>query len=148
MSSIDLFTIGFKKKSAKDFFGKLIKVGVKLVIDVRLNNTSHLAGFTKKAHLGYFLRNIGGIEYIHRSDLAPTKEMLDAYDKGTGDWPTYEKQFIALISERKIEEKLNKDLMDHACFLCSEEEPIKCHRRLVAEYLQKKWGNIEIHHIV
>lgn len=147
MSRINVFTIGFTKKSAEAFFSKLVKAGVKRVIDIRLNNTSQLAGYTKKDDLRYFLSAIGGIEYLHRPDFAPTKEILDAYKKNKGNWPTYEEQFNALISKRKIEEKLAPDLLGQACLLCSEEKPVKCHRRLVAEYLQKKWRNVDIHHI-
>ena len=147
MNRINVFTIGFTKKSAEVFFHKLIKAGVKRVIDIRLNNTSQLAGYTKKDDLGYFLRAIGGIEYLHMPDFAPTKEILDAYNKSKGNWFTYEEQFNALISERKIEEKLGPDLLDQACLLCSEEKPMKCHRRLVAEYFQKKCGNVDIHHL-
>ena len=147
MSRFNIFTIGFTKKSAEAFFCKLVKAGVKRVIDIRLNNTSQLAGYTKKDDLSYFLRAIGGIEYLHRPDFAPTKEILDAYKKSKGNWSTYEEQFNALISERKIEETLTPDVLDQACLLCSEEKPMKCHRRLVAEYLQKKWSNIDIYHI-
>lgn len=147
MNRINVFTIGFTKKSAEVFFRKLIKAGVKRVIDIRLNNTSQLAGYTKKDDLGYFLRAVGCIEYLHRPDFAPTKEILEAYKKSKGDWPAYEDRFTALIAERRIEEKMNPDLLNQACLLCSEEKPAKCHRRLVAEYFQKKWGNVDIHHI-
>ena len=37
---IKIFTIGFAKKSAREFFTKLKEAGAKSVIDVRLNNVS------------------------------------------------------------------------------------------------------------
>lgn len=147
MKHIDLYTIGFTKKSAEIFFTKLIGAGVKRVIDIRLNNTSQLAGYTKKDDLAYFLRAIGGIEYCHRPDLAPTQEIFDAFKKNSGDWSVFEKDFLALMAERKIEERLNPLLLHEACLLCSEEKPLNCHRRLVAEYLREKWGTIDIHHL-
>ena len=91
---INLFTIGFTQKSAEQFFETLLKAGVQRVIDTRLNNVSQLAGFAKRKDLEYFLRKVGNIEYIHLLDLAPTKDILDAYKKNKGDWETYEKQFI------------------------------------------------------
>lgn len=144
---IQLYTIGFTKKSAEKFFGILIDSGVKKVIDARLNNVSQLAGFAKQKDLKYFLETIGKIDYVHLLQLAPTKEILDTYKKNGGDWETYEKQFMALMRDRKVESKFSPDIMDNSCLLCSEATPENCHRRLVAEYFQDKWGNVEIFHL-
>ena len=146
-TSVNLFTIGFTKKSAKDFFEILKQSGVKRIIDTRLNNVSQLAGFTKKTDLKYFLQQICKIEYVHILELAPTKDILDAYKKNDGDWQTYEEQFLQLITERQIEHKVSPDLLDGGCLLCSEPTPHHCHRRLVAEYLSQKLGTIKIHHL-
>jgi len=145
--TVNLFTIGFTKKSAKDFFEILLESGVKTIIDTRLNNVSQLAGFTKRSDLEYFLQKIGNIQYVHLLDLAPTKDILDAYKKNGGDWGTYEKQFLKLITDRKIEDKVSPDLLDGGCLLCSEPKPHNCHRRLVAEYLNQKLGTLKIHHL-
>lgn len=142
-----LFTIGFTKTSAEFFFTRLQKAGVKSVVDVRLNNVSQLAGFAKKNDLRYFLKAICGVEYVHRPELAPTKEILHAYKKNNGDWSVYQGEFLKLISKRQIENTIPRDAMDDACLLCSEDKPHHCHRRLVAEYLRDKWSNIEIHHL-
>lgn len=145
---IKVFTIGFTKKSAEVFFTKLREAGVKRLVDVRLNNISQLAGFAKKDDLRYFLQTICGIEYVHKLELAPTKEMLDAYKKQKGEWSSYESRFLELMASRKIEELVSRELLDGACLLCSEDEPIHCHRRLVAEYLGKHWNDLEIVHLV
>lgn len=145
--SIDLFTIGFTQKNAKMFFEALIKAGVKTVIDTRLNNVSQLAGFTKRVDLEYFLQEIGNIKYIHILDLAPTKDILDAYKKNKGDWNVYEQQFLKLMSDRQVEKRIDPELIENGCLLCSEAKPHHCHRRLVAEYLDRQWGNINICHL-
>jgi len=143
-----IFTIGFTKKSAETFFTRLRDVGVKRLIDVRLNNVSQLAGFTKKNDLQYFTKAICNIDYIHLPELAPTAEILDPYKKAKqGDWPLYERQFLELMRVRHIEKTTSRELLDGGCLLCSEEKPHNCHRRLVAEYLQDIWGNVEIEHI-
>lgn len=142
-----LFTIGFTKKNAEQFFGMLKQSGLIRVVDTRLNNVSQLAGFTKRDDLRFFLREILGIEYVHMPLLAPTKDILDAYKKDGGDWETYERKFIALVSSRHIESRLDKSLFDGACLLCSEPTPHHCHRRLVAEYLREQWGHVEIKHL-
>lgn len=142
-----IFTIGFTKKNAEQFFDLLKQADLRRVVDTRLNNISQLAGFAKKEDLRFFLREIGHIDYVHLPELAPTQEMLDAYKKNGGDWDAYEKQFLALIAERRIETILDKSLMEGACLLCSEAAPHHCHRRLVAEYLRGKWGNVDIQHL-
>jgi uncharacterized protein (DUF488 family) len=142
-----IFTIGFTKTSAEQFFNRLKQPGLVRLIDARLNNVSQLAGFTKKNDLKFFLREICKIDYVHLPELAPTQDILDAYKKNGGDWAVYEKQFLALLAARRIEDKVDKSLIDGGCLLCSEATPEHCHRRLVAEYLQDKWGNVEIQHL-
>lgn len=145
---MQLFTIGFAQKSAETFFTKLKKAGVRRLIDIRLNNQSQLSAFAKKDDLRYFLREIGGIDYVHLPKLAPTQDMLDAYKKQKGAWETYEQAFRNLMVSRKIEEEFKPELFESSCLLCSEHQPHHCHRRLVAEYLRDKWGSIEIEHLV
>ena len=144
---MNLFTIGFTKKSAETFFETLRRAGVKRVVDVRLNNISQLAGFAKRDDLRYFLERICGIEYVHAPDLAPTQPMLDGYRKDHKSWATYEKQFLDLMRSRRIEATLPKDVIADGCLLCSEDKPHHCHRRLVAEYLGRNWGDMDIKHL-
>jgi uncharacterized protein (DUF488 family) len=142
-----IFTIGFTKKSAETFFTRLQQAGVKRLIDVRLNNVSQLAGFTKKDDLRYFTKVICGIDYVHLSELAPTAEILNRYKKAKdGDWNLYERQFFDLMRSRHIEDT-PREIVDGGCLLCSEEKPDHCHRRLVAEYFKERWRDIEIEHI-
>lgn len=147
MAKIEAFTIGFTKSSAEDFFGKLHDAGVKRVVDVRLNNSSQLAGFAKRDDLKFFLRSIFGIDYVHLTELAPTQDVLDAYKKHNGDWKVYEDKFLNLMEKRQIEKSISKDTIDQGCLLCSEHLPKHCHRRLVIEYLQKHWGDLSVKHI-
>ncbi len=146
-TKINIFTIGFAGKSACEFFTKLRDAEIKRVIDVRLNNVSQLAGFTKKRDIEYFLKEIGKIEYIHRPEFAPTKNILDAYKKKEIDWSEYESQFRQLMTERQIENLVTCEEINNVCLLCSEAKPEKCHRRLVAEYLQNHWGDVLVHHL-
>jgi len=144
---IVIFTIGFAKKSAREFFTALKEAGVSTLIDIRLNNVSQLAGFTKKEDLRYFLEEIVRIAYIHKPELSPTKEILDAYKKKLIDWTNYQNRFRQLLIERNVENLLTPQLVHNACLLCSEPKPDKCHRRLVAEYLLEHWGNVQIKHL-
>lgn len=144
---IRLFTIGFTRKSAADFFEGLQKSGVRRIIDTRLNNTSQLSGFTKQSDLQYFLTKIGNIQYEHDLSLAPTKDILDAYKKKNISWQEYSNRYLDLIQRRQVESLLNKDNLQDACLLCSEDKPHYCHRRLAAEYLKLQLKDIEIIHL-
>jgi uncharacterized protein (DUF488 family) len=145
--TIQVFTVGFTRKSAGEFFEKLRGAGIKRVVDVRLNKSSQLAGFSKRDDLRYFLKEILGVDYVEAPLLAPTQPLLDAYKKNKGRWADYERDFIHLMEERHIEDKVDPAILAGGCLLCSEDQPHQCHRRLVAEYLQRKWGNLEIKHI-
>jgi uncharacterized protein (DUF488 family) len=145
---MEVFTIGFTKKTAGEFFGILKRNGIRRLVDVRLNNVSQLAGFTKRDDLEFFLREICQADYVHEPLLAPTQAMLDAYKKAKGAWADYEKRFLALMAERKIEEKIDRALFAApAVLLCSEPTAENCHRRLVVEYLQAKWGDLRCTHL-
>ncbi len=140
-------TIGFTQKSAEDFFTRLRKSGVKRVVDVRLNNVSQLAGFSKRDDLQYFLKAVLGIEYVRVPSLAPTQDILDEFKKNKGDWKVYEEKFLRLMESRQIEKQVSPEVLDEGCLLCSEDKPHHCHRRLVAEYLRRNWGDVVIEHL-
>lgn len=145
---MEIFSIGFTQKSASEFFGTLKGHGIVRLLDVRLNNTSQLAGFAKQADLAYFLREIRGVAYEHEPLLAPTQEMLDAYKKKRGDWDAYEQAFLDLMRSRNIESAINKEsFKPKTVLLCSEPTAEHCHRRLVLEYLQERWGGVRITHL-
>ena len=142
-----VLTIGFTKKPARRFFELLRASGAKRVIDVRINNASQLAGFAKKDDLAWFLSEICDMEYVHLTSLAPTKELLRDYRDERIEWPSYEIRFMDLMRERRIEDTVPREIMDEGCLLCSEDQPHHCHRRLVAGYLNERWGGVEIEHL-
>lgn len=148
MDRTPVATIGFTKSTAESFFERLRAARVRKVIDVRLHNTSQLAGFAKADDLAYLLGRVGGIDYVHEPLLAPTDDILRAYKKQRGDWEEYRSRFLDLMAERKIEDRLGPEAFDGACLLCSEATPDHCHRRLVCEYLNGKWyGRLEVRHL-
>ncbi len=142
-----IFTIGYASRNAREFFTILKQAGIRKVIDVRLYNTSRLAGFTKRQDIEYFLQAIVGANYVHLPIMAPTKQLLNDYKKGLISWQQYETQFKAIIAQRQIERHIMLQDTDMGCFLCSEAKTDNCHRRLVAEYLAEHWQNVSIHHL-
>ena len=145
---MEIYTIGFTKKRAAEFFGALKHASIARLMDVRLNNSSQLAGFTKREDLAYFLREICGAEYVHEPRLAPTAEILDGFKDDLLTWAEYEQTFRALLEERQVAEALDpRDFAARTVLLCSEPDPEHCHRRLVAEYLREKWGDVRVIHL-
>jgi len=146
---VEIFTIGFTRTTAENFFERLRANRIERLLDVRLNNRSQLAGFAKRDDLAYFLRELVGASYEHEPILAPTSEILDAFKKKAQmSWGEYERQFLALLRERQIERQLDRgDFSRRTVLLCSEDTPEHCHRRLVAEYLRDHWKDIEIIHL-
>lgn len=145
---MEIYTIGFTKTSAEQFFGSLRRAGIERLIDVRLNNRSQLAGFSKRDDLAYFLRELCNAEYRHDVRLAPTAEMLKAYRDREMTWDEYEGEFQRLMAERRIETWLAPEEFDTStALLCSEATAEHCHRRLVAEYLGQRWQDVRINHL-
>lgn len=144
---VRVFTIGFTRTSARAFFSSLAEAGVRKVVDVRLHNSSQLAAFAKKEDLEYFLEAISGIGYLHAPELAPTEKLFDSYKSADEPWETYEAGFKALLSERRVESQFSPEDFAEACLLCACASPEMCHRRLVAEYFQRRWGALEIVHL-
>lgn len=142
-----VFTIGFGKKSARQFFTLLQEHNVKRVIDIRLNNVSQLAGYTKKTDLEYFLKVIAGMEYLHIPEFAPTKEILDGYKKGEMSWLDYEQKYNELLTARNHLQRMDQAVFDNACLLCSEPTAQQCHRRLLAEHLAQAIPELQVKHL-
>lgn len=145
---MEIYTIGYAKKSASEFFGQLRTAGIQRLLDIRLNNTSQLAGFTKMGDFPFFLKEICAVAYQHLPTLAPTEEILSSYRDKKIQWSELESRYLTLLSERRIEETLDKKLFEvPTVLLCSETHPKFCHRRLAAEYLAARWNDVRIVHL-
>ncbi|MDP2661980.1 MAG: DUF488 domain-containing protein [Dehalococcoidia bacterium] len=131
-----IYTIGFTKKTAEVFFEALRSTGARHLLDIRLHNTSQLAGFTKRDDLRYFLGRVLGMEYHEAPVLAPDEDALRAYRKSS-DWTSFEQCYLTGLRQRQAERLVDRALFEQgAVLLCSEPKPERCHRRLAAEYLK------------
>ena len=144
---MELFTIGYTKKSAEKFFGIIIDNKIEIVADVRLYNSTQLAGFSKSADLQYFLKKICGCNYIALKQLAPNSSLFENYKNGKTSWNEYEK-----IYNKFLDTQANLDFFyafknKRICILCAESTPEHCHRRLIAEKVSKICDNVKITHL-
>ena len=145
---MEICSIGFASRSAEDFFSALEGASVKKLVDVRLNNTSQLSGFTKMNDLRFFLKRILGTDYVHELRLTPTQDLLDGLRKEKKGWTWYEERFLALLEERQIHNRIEPSFFEpKSVLLCSESSPDQCHRRLVLEFLEEKWGSVTPIHL-
>ncbi|HEX8534647.1 MAG TPA: DUF488 domain-containing protein [Allosphingosinicella sp.] len=142
-----LFTIGFTKSKAANFFQRLEVSGVRHVADTRLNRVSQLSGFAKQDDLKFFLEKLAGIGYSVQDVLAPTADILEAYRKKEIGWKEYADRYMTLLSVRRAEKRVDLNSLDHGCLLCSEATPDHCHRRLAAEYLADTVNGLKIIHL-
>lgn len=144
-----LYTIGFTQKSAERFFGLLKENEVQMLVDIRLNNRSQLAGFTKGDDLGYFLKEICQCGYAHCDEYAPTKEILDDYKKKRISWEGYVDRYLPLMERLGAAERFLTRFgsWERVCLLCSEPTPEQCHRRLLAELICAREPSIKVKHL-
>lgn len=142
--TLTLFTIGFAGQSAESFFTSLRAYGVRTVIDVRARPDSPLSGFARQKHLRFFLRELGGgpngIAYRHEPLLAPPADLLKDYQDKRIGWDAYEAAYLTVLKERDAGRRFTPAEFDHAALLCACAKPEKCHRRVLAEYLQEMWA--------
>lgn len=146
---MEVFTIGSTRRSAEELFEPIREAKVGRVVDVRLHNTSNLAGLARCAHLPYLLREICGAEYVNEPLLAPSNELFDGMKKRGLAWDVYERGFLELMAERQIENRIDRALLFGlpTALLCACATADRCHRRLVLDYLQPSWGPFEVTHL-
>jgi uncharacterized protein (DUF488 family) len=142
-----VYTIGSSGKGLRRFAELLRQAGVDCLVDIRLNNTSQLAGYAKRNDLEFVLELLS-IAYEHHPELAPDEALLKAYREDK-DWNAYVEGFGKLIAERDMV-SIGHDLLSRwqrPCLLCSEDDPANCHRRLVAEHWAAHIPDVEIEHL-
>lgn len=146
---MNLYTIGFTKKSAERFFELIKTHHITMLVDIRLNNKSQLAGFTKGDDLKFFLREICACDYKHCDEYAPTKAILDGYKKKHFGWDEYVRQYLPLMEKRCAVQKFLSafSAVENVCLLCSEPTPEQCHRRLLAEMIATANQSVTVMHI-
>jgi len=143
-----LYTIGFTGKSARQFFKLLQEADVTTITDTRINNTSQLSGYAKGSDLSFFAKAVGNMGYEHQLEFAPTKELLARYRAQKMTWQEYETEYLNLLDLRKVATKTDIASLHQHCLLCSEHTPEQCHRRLLAEYFQHRFQDVEIVHLM
>ncbi len=142
-------TIGYEGKSLEHYLNSLLKDGVSLLCDVRRNPLSRKYGFSKgvlsssseKLGIRYeHLRELG-IESEKRQELknqASFEKLFAYYEQAS-----LPQQGAALARIRGWVSEGHR-----VALTCFELHPHRCHRRCVAEALERKFGSIcQPHHL-
>jgi len=143
-----LLTIGTSKKPLRRFIELLRGAGADAVIDTRRNNTSQLAGYSKREDLDFLLTEAFRIGYEHRPELAPSEPLLAAYLKDR-DWDRYSMAFLDEMDAGSMKEVLGGllDRYGRPCLLCACDSERTCHRRLLAEAMAEERPGLEVLHL-
>lgn len=143
-----VYTIGLQRRPLSDFITTLRNAGVDAVIDVRLHNTSQLAGYSKRDDLAFLLQEGFGIAYEHHPELGPTEEIMRAYRQDR-DWEAYRRGFEPLLTERDAV-AVGRDVLSRyraPCLLCAERDAERCHRSLVAAHWAEHIPDVQVVHL-
>jgi len=135
---VQVFTIGYTKKSAREFFGLIKANRIDVLIDVRLYNNTQLAGFSKSRDLEYFLAQLVGCGYVWAKQFAPSAALFNDYKSGLVDWTGYEAVYRDFLNAHPGLDFFRLYQDKRICLLCAEDTPEHCHRRLLAEKIAEE----------
>ena len=83
---MQLYTIGFTKKSAETFFGLLRDNGVQRLVDITPAPRRQLAGFAKSDDLAVFPERACGLRLHPHARAGPQRRILYSVSQGP-QWP-------------------------------------------------------------
>lgn len=135
-----VFTIGYGGRSKDQFLELLMANGVKTVVDIRLRPDRASMGIWVKAKtsdkgIEHWLAE-SGIGY--RSIIELGNVFLDF-----SDWVSHYQRLMEQAGDLLVERVLT--IPGPLCLMCAEKRVADCHRRIVADYLQRKYGAIVSH---
>jgi uncharacterized protein (DUF488 family) len=140
-----ILTIGYEGCTISDVLAELKAAGVQLLIDVRAVPQSRKPGFSKR-QLAAGLQE-RGIAYLHLQGLGTPKAGRVAVRAG------HPERMVPIFREHMRSDRAQADLAQarelarqkRACLLCFEQEPMHCHRYLVAEMISTETAQPILH---
>lgn len=140
------YTVGYQGKSVDAFLNRLLKLGIRVLIDVRANPVSRKYGFSG-TRLGQLSKRLG-LEYCHVPSLGIPSN-LRANLKGIASYQhlldKYERSTLSLRSEevRQVGQMMNQRASVLVCF---EKDIHCCHRKRLATAVANETG-LEVVHL-
>jgi Protein of unknown function, DUF488 len=135
-----VYTIGYEERSVDGFFDKLLRAGIRVILDVRANPISRKYGFAKKS-LGTIAGKLG-LKYEHWPQLGISSE------KRQGVHTPAEFRNLFGYYDRVILPKASNDVAKMAqqiqqapsVLVCMERQAPNCHRSRLAKALSAASG--------
>lgn len=144
-----LFTIGYEGLDQDQFIKYLNLHNVDVVADVRQLPASRKKGFSKTTLQEALNKN--RIEYLNFRELGAPKPLRDELHQ-SGNYKRFFIKYQRLITENNVNLQTIQALVENGkkvALLCFERDPEKCHRKVVAEKIEKLGGNgLSIKHII
>ncbi len=143
---VKIFTAGYEGKTIDQFIATLISNHIDMIFDVREIPLSRKKGFSKTA-LSNIL-NENNINYAHFKELGSPKDIRDRlysdhnYFAFFNSYREYLHTQEATMEIIKTAIEANKKMQ--FCLLCFENNPMECHRSIVAEEIYNSLDTAEI----
>jgi uncharacterized protein (DUF488 family) len=140
-----LLTIGYEGCTIGDVVAELRAARVGLLIDVRAVPQSRKPGFSKRQLAAGLDEQ--GIGYLHLQSLGTPKPGRDAVRAG------HPERMEEIFREHMTSDRAQVELAQakqlarerRVCLLCFEQDPMMCHRRLVAEMITEDTHQPVVH---
>jgi len=131
-AEIAVYTMGYEERSVDGFFNKLLRAGIRRIIDVRANPTSRKYGFARSSLSS--LSGKLGLDYCHYPELGITSEKrrgVQTFSEFQELFGYYERQILPAKSDSvaKVGEMVKKI---PSVLVCMEKEAVDCHRGRLA----------------
>ena len=156
-----IFTIGVYNSSETHFFDKLKNNHIDVFCDIRQRRgvRGRKYAFVNSLYLQKRLEDMG-IRYLYEPALAPTKEIRekqkeedarlgehkrDREQLGCTFIDEYRKNIVCNFDFGSFVERLKDMDANNVILLCVEEKAKACHRSIVAEEIQQRYGYEVIH---
>jgi uncharacterized protein (DUF488 family) len=139
-----LYTIGYERLLPPELVNELQVAGVRRLIDVRYRPQSRRPGMSK-TRLGELLGD-HGIAYEHRKALGTPPDIRWLFRAGRLDEAraAYAEHVEATAAAELDALAGELDTAPPTALMCLEADPAGCHRRLVAEALQRRRPDLTV----
>lgn len=135
---ISLFTTGYEGLSLQEFLHQLRAASVEVLFDIRYRPQSRKPGFSKNK-LSAACERLG-IRYLHDPKLGTPPDQMAAM-KAIGEYtPKLFKRYRAFLLKQadSLQRAVEVASKENTCLMCYEADYRTCHRRIVAEEIERR----------
>jgi len=135
---LSLFTAGYEGLPVKEFIEKLKSASVKVLFDIRYRPQSRKIGFSKNSLAAECEK--AGIRYLHDANLGTPPDQMQAM-KAAGEYTPqiFDRYRRFLLKQTEsLAQAVEIAEADPTCLVCYEADYRTCHRKVVAEEIERR----------